>query len=54
MKIVPAILGQTEIADARIYGFPPNMLCGIIFENEDEARQYKELLEDLLVKKQDE
>ena len=48
MKVVPEILGQEQIADIKIHGFLSNMLWGIVFETEDEARQCCELLEELM------
>ena len=51
MKIVPEILGRQETADAKIYGMPVNMLYGIVFEDEQEALEYKEMLEELMTKK---
>lgn len=53
MKIVPEILGRQEIADAKIYGFSSSTLCGIVFDNEEEANTVKEILEKLLQEETD-
>ena len=51
MKVIPEILGREQTADVKLYGLPLDMLYGIVFENEQEANEYKELLEELMAKK---
>lgn len=51
MKVVPEILGRQELADVRIYGLPHSILYGIVFDNETEANDVKEMLEELLREK---
>ena len=51
MKVVPEILGRQEMADARMYGLSPNILYGLVFDNEQEANEYKEMLEELMNEK---
>ena len=51
MKVVPEILGRRETADAKIYGIPSNILYGLVFDNEQEANDYKAMLEELMNRK---